>query len=150
MALYQPSNITPSTFAGIGGGVIDATDNVSISWQVNGTSAMTGFSIAIYQNNSSSTLVGTFSADLSPAFYGTDANGNPVFYVYEPGVTWASKNLSIPFFLLSNSRPPSEQKLSIIQYNGIFPFCKPYSFIILSLFFSLQKLLYYGIITSNN
>lgn len=94
MALYQPSNITPSTFAGIGGGVIDATDNVSISWQVNGTSAMTGFSIAIYQNNSSSTSVGSFSVDLSPAFYGTDANGNAVFYVFEPGVTWASKGLS--------------------------------------------------------
>lgn len=95
MALYQPSNITPSTFAGIGGGVVDATDNVSISWQVNGNSAMTGFSIAIYQNNASSTLVHTFTeASLSPAFYGTDANGNPVFYVYEPGTTWSAAGLS--------------------------------------------------------
>lgn len=95
MALYQPSNITPSTFAGIGGGVVDAADNVSISWQVNGNSAMTGFSIAIYQNNASSTLVHTFTeASLSPAFYGTDANGNPVFYVYEPGTTWSAAGLS--------------------------------------------------------
>ena len=95
MALYQPSNITPSTFAGIGGGVVDASDNVSISWQVNGNSAMTGFSIAIYQNNASSTLVHTFTeASLSPAFYGTDANGNPVFYVYEPGTTWSAAGLS--------------------------------------------------------
>lgn len=95
MALYQPSNITPSTFAGIGGGVVDASDNVSISWQVNGNSAMTGFSIAVYQNNAASTLVHTFTeASLSPAFYGTDANGNPVFYVYEPGTTWSAAGLS--------------------------------------------------------
>lgn len=95
MALYQPSNITPSTFAGIGAGVIDATDNVSISWQVNGTSAMTGYSIAIYANTTASALVHTFTspAGFSP-FYGTDAQGNPVFYVFESGSSWASAGLS--------------------------------------------------------
>lgn len=95
MALYQPSNITPSTFAGIGGGVIDANDNVSISWQVNGTSGMTAFSIAVYQNNTSSTLVHTFSSGaLSTPFYGTDGAGNVQFYVYEPGTTWAAAGLT--------------------------------------------------------
>lgn len=95
MALYQPSNITPSTFAGIGAGVIDATDNVSISWQVNGTSAMTGYSIAIYENTTASALVHTFTspAGFSP-FYGTDAQGNPVFFVFESGSSWASAGLS--------------------------------------------------------
>lgn len=92
MALYQPSNITPSSFAGIGADVIDVNDKVSISWQVNGTSAMTGFDISVYKNNTASTLVCTFSQTLSEPFYGTDEKGNPVFYVYEPGVTWASQS----------------------------------------------------------
>lgn len=94
MALYQPSNITPSTFAGIGGGVIDATDNVSISWQVNGTDALQQVLIDVYENTVASTLVHHETINLSSPFYGTDANGNPVFYVYEPGDTWASWELS--------------------------------------------------------
>lgn len=94
MALYQPSNITPSSFAGIGAGVIDASDNVSIAWQVNGTSAMTGFTIKIYRNTTGSALVHTFTETLSEPFYGTDASGNPVYYVYEPGTTWAAAGLS--------------------------------------------------------
>lgn len=95
MPLYQPSNITPSSFAGMGAGVIDANDQVSISWQVNGTAALTGFSIAIYQNTASSTPVATLiSGPNFQPFYGTDEKGNPVFFVYEPGVTWASQGLS--------------------------------------------------------
>ena len=94
MALYQPSNITPSSFAGIGAGVIDAADNVSISWQVNGTSAMTGFTVKVYRNTTVSSLVHTFTETLSEPFYGTDAAGNPVYFVYEPGTTWASAGLS--------------------------------------------------------
>lgn len=92
MALYQPTNITPSTFAGIGGGVVDVNDNVSISWQVNGNSAMTGFSIVISTNDVSSTEVHTFTVS-GLNFYGTDANGNPVFYVYEPETSWYAAGL---------------------------------------------------------
>ena len=95
MALYQPSNITPSTFAGIGAGVIDAADNISISWQVNGTSAMTGYTITIYRNTTASTQVAEFQSGSGfQPFHGTDAQGNPVFFVYEPGLTWASQGLS--------------------------------------------------------
>lgn len=95
MALYQPSNITPSTFAGIGAGVIDAADNISISWQVNGTSAMTGYTITVYRNTTASTQVAEFQSGSGfQPFHGTDAQGNPVFFVYEPGLTWASQGLS--------------------------------------------------------
>lgn len=95
MALYQPSNITPSTFAGIGAGVIDAADNISISWQVNGTSAMTGYTITVYENTTASTQVAEFQSGSGfQPFHGTDAQGNPVFFVYEPGLTWASQGLS--------------------------------------------------------
>lgn len=95
MALYQPSNITPSTFAGIGAGVIDAADNISISWQVNGTSAMTGYTITVYENTTASRQVWEYdSTSAFQPFYGTDAQGNPVFFVCEPGLTWASQGLS--------------------------------------------------------
>lgn len=95
MAIYQPTNITPSTFLGTSVGVIDADDNVSISWQVNGTSALIGFSVAIYENTTASDLVHRFGYSLTNnPFYGTDEKGNPRFYVYEPGSTWAANGLS--------------------------------------------------------
>lgn len=95
MAIYQPTNITPSTFLGTSAGVIDADDNVSISWQVNGTSALIGFSVAIYENTTASALVHQFGYSLvNNPFYGTDEKGNPRFYVYEPGSTWAANGLS--------------------------------------------------------
>lgn len=94
MALYQPSNILPSSFAGIGGGVVDVNDNVSISWQVNGNSPLLGEIIYIYTNDAASTLVHTYNPSLHSGFYGTDAQGNIQRYVVEPGVTWASWGLS--------------------------------------------------------
>ena len=96
MALYQPSNIIPSSFAGIGGGVVDVNDNVSISWQVNGNSPLLGEIIYIYTNDAASTLVHTYnpSGSLHSGFYGTDAQGNIQRYVVEPGETWASWDLS--------------------------------------------------------
>ena len=106
MALYQPSNITPSTFAGTEGSAVSASDNVSISWQINGNSGMSGFKIEVFANNTSSTLVHTFTETLDNPFYGTDAEGNPQFYVYEPGVTWYSAYI----------RDGYSYKLKITQY----------------------------------
>lgn len=102
MALYQPSNITPSTFAGIGAGVIDANDYMAMSWQVNGTSPMIGFDIDIYENTPASTLVAHRSYTfMNPGtgrgpVYGTDARGNVQMYVFDPTtpVTWASLGLT--------------------------------------------------------
>lgn len=102
MPLYQPSNITPSTFAGIGAGVIDANDYMAMSWQVNGTSPMIGFDIDIYENTPASTLVAHRSYTfMNPGtgrgpVYGTDARGNVQMYVFDPTtpVTWASLGLT--------------------------------------------------------
>lgn len=94
MALFQPSNITPSSFAGIGGGVVDVNDNVSISWQVNGNSVLARANMYIYTNDAASTLVHNFNIVPTPAFYGTDENGNINRFVYEPGTTWAANGLS--------------------------------------------------------
>lgn len=94
MALYQPSNITPSSFAGIGGGVVDVNDNVSISWQVNGNSRMYNFAIDIRENTAAGSLVHTFGDAPSDPVYGTDAQGNVRFFTFEPGTTWAAAGLT--------------------------------------------------------
>lgn len=75
--LFQPTNVIPSSFAGVGGDLIDATEGMTISWQVNGTSPMTGYKITIYQNNAASTqLYTTGQVNLSSPFYGVDGMGN--------------------------------------------------------------------------
>jgi hypothetical protein len=84
MSLFQPTNITPSTLGGLGNGVVDANINpIPISWQVNGTSAMTAFSLEFFDNDYESTILTTTPIiTLDTPFYGTDNHGNPVFFTY--------------------------------------------------------------------
>ena len=98
--------IHESNFAGTEGSTVSASDNVSISWQINGNSGMSGFKIEVFANNTASTLVHTFTETLDNPFYGTDAEGNPQFYVYEPNVTWYSAYI----------RNGYSYKLKITQY----------------------------------
>lgn len=96
MALFQPSHIIPSNLSGFGNGVVSSASNVSVSWQVNGNSAMTAFQIDIYQNNAESTLVhstGVVSSGYGLPFYGTDNKGNTKEFLYNPNSTWASLGL---------------------------------------------------------
>ena len=87
MPLFQPSNITPSSFAGVGGGTIAQADPIQITWQVNGNVPMTGFKIDIYQTQADNTVVrvgGTNEIISISPFYPTDNKGNPNFYPYKP------------------------------------------------------------------
>lgn len=97
MSLFQPTNIIPSTFSGLRNSVVDTSSNISISWQVNGNSPMTGYKIDILQNNAASTSVhstGLISISSSP-FYPVDEKGNPQVFTYQPlNTTWASWGLS--------------------------------------------------------
>ena len=97
MALFQPTNIIPSSFSGEGSGTVAVDDDVNISWQINGYSALYGFRIYIYQNTSASQLVYSSSSTITagcPA-YGTDAKGNPTRFEYAPsGVTWRDWGLT--------------------------------------------------------
>lgn len=91
MALFQPSNITPSVLAGVGQGVVDVADELDIKWQVNGTSPLTAFCVDFYENNAASTLVSRSNYQVvSPAFYGTDAKGNIVPYEYTDDGYWGA------------------------------------------------------------
>lgn len=109
--LLQPSNITPSTFAGEGYATVAVADPVRITWQVNGNTPMTGFQITIYENS-----VGSFSPIWNSAlistdapFYGTDEKGNPVFFTYAPeNTTWEDLGLA----------DGREYKIDITQYWG--------------------------------
>ena len=77
MALFQPSNILPDARSGLGQGTVDATQPLTVSWQVNGSSALTGFRITVFQMDAASTQVFTTGkrTDGCP-FYGTTPDGD--------------------------------------------------------------------------
>ena len=83
MALYQPRHITPDVRSGIGEGTVDVTQGMTVTWEINGPSAMTAFSIVIMSNNASSTQLYTTGkiTDGCPA-YGTASNGAIVPFSY--------------------------------------------------------------------
>lgn len=84
MALFMPSYIIPDVRSGIGMGVVDATADMTVSWHINGQSAMTSFCITIYENNAASTQVYT-TGNIStgcPA-YGTSSTGEMQFFSYK-------------------------------------------------------------------
>ena len=65
----------------LGNGVIDAAKDLTVSWQVNGNSAMVGYQISIYKNDSASTQVySTGKLTFGCPFYGVDYTGNVQFF----------------------------------------------------------------------
>lgn len=83
MALYMPTNITPSTLGALGSGTVDAAKDMTVSWQVDGQNAMTAFKIEIYRNVAESTeIYSTGKKTDGCPFYGRDAKGNVVFFSY--------------------------------------------------------------------
>lgn len=79
--LFQPSNISPSTFSGIGASVVDVLQGLTVSWQVNGDTPMLAYQITILQNDSTSTFMySTGKITLSTPFQTHDKNGAPQFF----------------------------------------------------------------------
>ena len=108
MALYQPSNITPSTLAGVGQGTVAIADAPVITWQINGTSAMTGYQIDVINGNGDVTSTNYITTGC-PA-YGTDAKGNITPFTY----TNATGNWMQDF----NMYDGEQYKLKIYQFYG--------------------------------
>lgn len=81
--LFQPTNITPSTRGGLGNGTVDATQALTVTWQVSGSSPLAAFSITLYRNNTASTQLYTTGrrTDGCP-FYGTNYAGETQFFSY--------------------------------------------------------------------
>ncbi len=87
--LYQPSNIMPSTFAGVGGGTVAASDAVEIVWQINGNSPMAAFCIDFFKNDTgSSPIFSTGVITEGCPVFGNDSRGNSAFFSWCPELTW--------------------------------------------------------------
>ena len=82
--LFMPTNIIPDMKSGIGLGVVDVTQSMKVSWQVNGDfPAMTGMKITICLNNEASTQkYTTGKVTFQTPFYGADELGNLQYYSY--------------------------------------------------------------------
>lgn len=79
--LFQPTNITPSTFSGLGNGTVDVTEDLTVTWQVTGNSALTAYQITIMKNDTSSTVVYTGAkVTLEEPFFGVDFNGDVQYF----------------------------------------------------------------------
>lgn len=93
MALQQPTAIYPDARNGFGQGTVDATRDLTVSWRVNGASAMTAFSITIYQNNAESTEKYTTGriTDGCP-FFGTTSAGEIQFFSYTVSAATLEEN----------------------------------------------------------
>ena len=73
--LFQPTNIAPDDVNG--SGCVDADENLEISWQVNGDSAMIAYSIVISKNSlTSQWSYSTGKIVLDDPFWGRDYSGN--------------------------------------------------------------------------
>lgn len=92
--LNQPSNITPDEINGTG--TVDITQNLTVSWKVSGSSAMTAYEIVIYQNNAASTQVYTTGkVTLSTPFWGVNYAGVVQYFsVTIPSSTLTSAGMS--------------------------------------------------------
>lgn len=121
MALFQPSHIVPSSLSGLGNGVVAASQNVNITWQVNGNSPMTAFGINIYTNEATPSFVygtGLIDSGFGLPFYGVDSKGNTKTFSYNPGVTWGSLGIE----------DGKDYKLNITQFwNGMANYVTQYS-----------------------
>lgn len=107
--LFQPTNIIPDTRTGIGFGVVDVSNGMQVSWQVNGDyPVMTAFTIVIYANNAASTqLYTTGKLTAGCPFAGRNELGEVEFFIY----TIPSSTLSSAGIANGN-----EYKMVITQY----------------------------------
>lgn len=111
MSLFQPSNITPDVLTG--SGVVSASEQMAVSWQVNGLSCLVGFILQFSNNDTNSTpIADTGVLWIDGGFYGTDQNGNPQFFSYDFKKSWHDYN--------TNFIDGGSYKMKIIQaYLGI-------------------------------
>lgn len=81
--LFEPTYVIPDLRNGLGNGVVDVNNGMTVSWRVNGQPYLASFQITIYQNDAESTQMYTTGqlTDGCP-FYATDAEGNPQIFSY--------------------------------------------------------------------
>lgn len=108
--LFQPTNVFPSLSGGLGNGVIDADNDLTISWQVNGNTPLTAFQIVIYKNDATSTQVyDTEKLTDGCPFHGISYTGEIQFFSY---------TITATALALAGITNGNEYKLVITQYSG--------------------------------
>lgn len=55
--LFQPTNINPSTLSGAENSTVDVTEGMTVSWQLNGNSALVAYRLIILENSVTSTIL---------------------------------------------------------------------------------------------
>lgn len=81
MALYQPTDLFPDLRSGLGRGCVDASSDLTVSWAVNGSSALVAYQCQFYQNDADSTLLYSTGRVAVAPFYGTDPiSGQQLFF----------------------------------------------------------------------
>ena len=76
--LFQPTNIIPSTLSGAENSTVDVTEGMTVSWQLNGNSALVAYRLIILENSIESDIL--YNSDivtLSTPIYPVDYKGEP-------------------------------------------------------------------------
>ena len=96
MSLFMPTQIVPDMRSGLGLGVIDAAQDMKVSWRINGASALQSFQITIYLNNAVSTQkYSTGQITTGCPAYGTSNTGEPQIFSYTiPAATLSSNGIT--------------------------------------------------------
>lgn len=111
MALQMATNIKPDAFAGSGGAVFDATEGLSVSWQVNGTPYLVAYQITIHALDDTSTqLYSTGKVTLASPFYGVLASGQVQMF--------SANTISASDLAAANITNGNEYKMYITQWWG--------------------------------
>lgn len=86
MAIFMPSSVTPDVRSGLGLGVVDVTQGLTVSWRITGSSALTSYQISILTHDADSTqLYTTGQISTGCPAYGTTSAGMPQFFSYSIG-----------------------------------------------------------------
>ena len=83
MALYTPKFVIPDMRSGLGLGIVDVSQGMTVSWKITGPSALQSFSITIYTNDSASLeLYTTGRITTGCPAYGTTSTGESLVFSY--------------------------------------------------------------------
>lgn len=109
--LYEPTYVIPDVRNGLGNGVVDANNNITVSWRVNGQPYMVAYKITIYTNQAAATQIYTTGKVDTPLIYAFDGDGNPTY--------WEAIISKVDFGnLITNG---NEYKMEITQWWGSGP-----------------------------
>lgn len=126
--LFQPSNIIPSTLAGINESTIDAGSSLYISWQLNGNSPLYAYKIQIFLRNSDGTLTekGNVTYILDVPIYPNDNKGNPQNCICSTERLWSSLGVEngndyqlqlTQYWALSSSGGIPSDNYAVVQFS---------------------------------